>query len=96
MQSVAAIELREGQITAARIGIGGAPELPQRSAAAEAVLVGGTPPTERFAEAAAAAAGSVEDLLTDHQADADMRRDLVRVMVQRALEDAVASGEWQA
>ena len=96
VQSVAAIELREGQITAARIGIGGATEIPQRSDAAEAVLVGGPPTPERFAEAAAAAAGSLEDLLTDHQADADMRRDLVRVMVQRALEDAVASGEGQA
>ncbi|MGZ0246225.1 MAG: FAD binding domain-containing protein, partial [Alphaproteobacteria bacterium] len=63
--------------------------------AAESVLIGSAPIPERFAEAAAAAAGSVEDLLTDHHADADMRRDLVRVMVQRALEDAVASGEGQ-
>ena len=52
------------------------------------------PPEED--EAAAAAADAVKDLLTDHQADTDMRRDLVRVMVQRALEDAVASGEGQA
>lgn len=88
VQSVAAFELRDGRITAARIGVGGATEVPHRSAAAEAVLIGAAPEPSVFAAAGAAAAEAMEDLLTDQQADADMRRDLVRVMVQRALEDA--------
>lgn len=95
VQSVAAIELRENQIIAARIGIGGATEIPQRSHTAEAFLIGGAPTSERFAEAAAAAATSVEDLITDQQAEPAMRRDLVRVMVQRALDDTMASCEGQ-
>ncbi|MEP4378458.1 MAG: FAD binding domain-containing protein [Alphaproteobacteria bacterium] len=92
VQSVAAIELCDGRIMAARIGVGGATEVPWRCAAAEAVLVGGAPDNAHFAEAATAAADAIEDLLTDRQATADMRRDLVRAMVLRALEDATGTG----
>jgi len=92
VQSVAAIEVRDGRIADARIGVGGATETPQRSAAAEAVLAGGAPSATLFAEAGAAAADAMDDLLADQQAGADMRRDLVRAMVMRALEDAVAAG----
>lgn len=89
VQSVAGIELRDGRIRAARIGVGGAAEVPHRSAAAEAILLGQAPTAQLFSEAAGAAAADMEDLLTDQQASADMRRDLVQIMVQRALEDAV-------
>lgn len=92
VQSVAAIELRDGRIADARIGVGGATETPRRSAAAEAALTGGVPSSTLFAEAGAAAADAMEDYMADQQADADMRRDLVRAMVMRALEDAVAAG----
>ena len=92
VQSVAVIELHEGQIVSARIGVGGATETPQRSGAAEKALLGGAPTSELFAEAAGAAADAIEDFLTDQQANADLRRDLVRVMVLRALEDAVSAG----
>lgn len=88
VQSVAAFELRAGRISAARIGVGGATEVPQRSAAAESVLIGAAPAPSVFAAAGAASAEAMEDLLTDQQADADMRRDLVQAMVMRALEDA--------
>jgi len=90
VQSVAAIELRDGRISAARIGIGGATEVPQRSEAAEAELVGHLPTKETFTAAAGAAADAMDALLADQQASADMRRDLVRVMVSRALEDAIS------
>lgn len=92
VQSVAAIEIRGGRINAARIGVGGATEVPQRSGAAETVLHGGVPTSALFAEAAGAAADAIGDFLVDQQADAEMRRDLVRVMVMRALEDAVSAG----
>tara|TARA_R110002110_G_scaffold85816_2_gene223463 strand:- start:46230 stop:47087 length:858 start_codon:yes stop_codon:yes gene_type:complete len=88
VQSAVGIELREGRIHAARIGVGGATEVPHRSTAAEAILLGQAPTAELFTEAADAAAAAMEDLLMDQQATADMRRDLVRVMVSRALEDA--------
>jgi len=92
VQSVAAVELREGRIAAARIGIGGATEIPLRATAAEAFLEGAEPTPALFAAAGAAAADVMEDLLTDQQATAEMRRDLVRAMVARALEDAVSAG----
>lgn len=92
VQSVAAFELREGRITGARIGVGGASEIPHRSAAAEAVLIGAAPEPAVFAAAGAAAAAAMDELLTDQQADAGMRRDLVQAMVMRALEDAFHDG----
>ena len=92
VQSVAAIELREGRVHAARIGVGGATEVPHRSDAAEGVLRGHTPTAALFARAARAAADSMGELLTDQQATAEMRRDLVQGMVMRALEDAAAVG----
>jgi aerobic carbon-monoxide dehydrogenase medium subunit len=92
VQSVAAIELHDGYIASARVGIGGATEIPQRSGAAEAVLQGGEAGPALFSAAGAAAADAMDDLLVDQQATADMRRDLVRAMVCRALEDAVAVG----
>ncbi|MBO6784139.1 MAG: FAD binding domain-containing protein [Alphaproteobacteria bacterium] len=92
VQSVAAFELHDGRIVDARIGIGGAAEVPWRADTAEAVLAGAIPSASLFEEAGAAAAESVGELMTDRQASAEMRRDLVRVMVSRALEDALAAG----
>jgi len=92
VQSLAAIELRDGFVHAARIGVGGATEVPHCSEAAEGVLQGQAPSAELFALAARVAAESIGELLTDQQATAEMRRDLVQAMVMRALEDALATG----
>lgn len=88
--AVAGFELRDGRIAQARIGIGGATEIPQRVTAAEAVLVGAVPDAAVFAAAGEAAADTVDGLLADHHATAALRRDLVRALVPRALADAVA------
>jgi len=92
VQSLAAIKLQEGRIMAARIGVGGATEIPQRVTAAESVLVGHEPGAALFAAAGHAASEALNDFLVDQQATAAMRRDLVAVLVARALEDAMAAG----
>lgn len=92
VQSVCALEVRDGRIVDSRIGVGGAREIPQRASAAEAALAGQVPSSSLFAEAGAVAAEAMDDLLSDQQAGPDMRRDLVRAMVMRALDDTMAAG----
>lgn len=79
--------LQGGKIADARIGVGGAESSPRRIAEAEAA-VNGKAPGDALFRAAAEAAASAIDPLVDHQTDADYRRDLVRAVVRRALEDA--------
>ena len=86
--AVAAVRLSGERVVEARIGLGGVVDRPVRAPAAEAALIGATVGTEAFAAAGHAAAAEVEPL-EDVQASADYRRDLVRVMVRRALEGAV-------
>lgn len=86
--SLAAYEIENGRIVNARIGIGGAEDRPRRSEAAEAELNGKEPGKEAFMAAANAAAAGVEPM-EDIQASADYRRDLVRVVVRRALEHSL-------
>jgi carbon-monoxide dehydrogenase medium subunit len=77
--------LADGKICDARVGIGGAEASPRRIAEAEAALNGKAPEDKAFRAAAEAAAAAI-DPLTDHQTDAEYRRDLVRAVVRRALE----------
>jgi carbon-monoxide dehydrogenase medium subunit len=83
--SLVSYSLQDGRIVDARIGVGAAEGRPRRRSAAEEVLAGNPPSSELFREAADAAATDL-DLLEDIQADAEYRRDLVRVVVRRALE----------
>jgi carbon-monoxide dehydrogenase medium subunit len=83
--SLVSYSLQDGCIIDARIGVGAAEGRPRRRSAAEEVLAGNPPSSELFREAADAAATDL-DLLEDIQADAEYRRDLVRVVVRRALE----------
>ena len=76
-----------GKIADARVGVGGAEAHPRRIAEAEAALASQTPGNKIFRAAAEAAAAAV-DPLEDHQTSADYRRDLVRAVVRRALEQA--------
>jgi aerobic carbon-monoxide dehydrogenase medium subunit len=84
------LRFENGRVVEARIGIGGAGDRPLRIAAAEAVLIG----TERgpavHREAGNIAAAAI-DPLEDIHASAEFRRDLVRAMVGRALDQALAS-----
>jgi aerobic carbon-monoxide dehydrogenase medium subunit len=85
---LAVLRLRDGKVTEARIGIGGAEATPRRITAAEHVLLG-TTPTSTTIDAAAEAAAADIDPLEDAQTDAAYRRDLVRAMVQRAVTQAM-------
>jgi carbon-monoxide dehydrogenase medium subunit len=79
--------LQGGKITDARVGVGGAEASPRRIAAAETTLNGKSPGDATYRAAAEAAAQAIEPL-EDHQTDAEYRRDLVRAVVRRALEQS--------
>ena len=74
-------------MTDVHVGVGGAEPFPRRIAEAEAVLNDQTPGDKVFRAAADAAAGAI-DAMEEHQTTAEYRRDLVRAMVRRALEQA--------
>lgn len=77
-----------GKITDAHVGLGGAEAAPRRIAEAEAELNGKAPADAAFRAAGEAASAAIEPL-EDHQTDAEYRRDLVKVVVRRALEHSL-------
>ena len=81
-------QLTDGVIAEPRVGIGGAEARPRRIPEAEAALKGRPPEAKTFQAAAEAAAEAI-DPLEDIQADAAYRRDLVRAVTPRALEQSV-------
>ena len=85
--ALAVYRLDGGKITDVRIGVGGAEPSPRRIAEAEAALNGQAPGDKVFRAAAEAAANAI-DPMEDHQTTAEYRRDLVRAVVRRALEQA--------
>ena len=87
--SLVSYRLQAGKIAEARVGVGGAEARPRRIQEAEAALNGQAPGDAAFRAAAQAAAAAIEPL-EDHQTNAEYRRDLVRAMVRRALEQAAA------
>jgi aerobic carbon-monoxide dehydrogenase medium subunit len=86
--SLVTYRLNGGKIAEARVGVGGAESFPRRIAEAEAALNGKMPGDTVFRAAAEAAAKAI-DPLEDHQTNADYRRDLVRAVVRRALEQSL-------
>jgi carbon-monoxide dehydrogenase medium subunit len=82
------LRFEDGRIIDARIGLGGAADRPSRIAAAEAVLTGTDGGPGIFREAGNIAAETI-DPLEDIHASAEYRRDLVRAMVGRALDQAL-------
>ena len=88
--ALAVWRIEDGAIAAPRIGVGGAEGRPRRIAEAESAVLGRPATEETFAAAADAAAAAV-DPMTDHQASADYRRDLVRTVVRRALENGAGA-----
>ena len=87
--SAAVIDVQGGEVAEARIALGGVSDRPVRASGAERVLAGGPASQEAFAEAARVAAGEV-DPIEDIHGSAEYRRDLVRVLTRRALEQAAA------
>lgn len=87
--SLATYRLQDGKIRDAHIGVGGAESSPRRIPDAEAAL-NGSGPTDASFRAAAEAAAKAIDPLEDHQTNAEYRRDLVRAVVRRALEQSVS------
>jgi carbon-monoxide dehydrogenase medium subunit len=85
--ALVAYRLDEGKIVDAHVGVGGAEPCPRRIPEAEAALNGAAPGDKVFRAAAEAAANAIEPL-EDHQTSADYRRDLVRAVVRRALEQS--------
>ena len=85
--ALATYRLQGGKIVEARVGIGGAEARPRRIAQAEAALDSQAPGDKVFRAAAEAAASSI-DPLEDYQTTAEYRRDLVRAVVRRALEQS--------
>jgi aerobic carbon-monoxide dehydrogenase medium subunit len=80
-----ACTLDRGTLGEARVCVGGVADRPVRSPAAEAVLAGRPADAGVFADAADAAAEAVSPL-DDIHGSAGYRRDLVRVLLRRALE----------
>jgi len=79
--------LHGGFMTDVHVGVGGAEPRPRRIEEAETTLNGQVPGDKVFRAAAAAAAEAIEPM-EDHQTSADYRRDLVRAVVRRALEQS--------
>ena len=82
------LRFEKGRIAEARIGVGGATDRPSRIIAAEALLTGTEGGPDIFHEAGNIAAETI-DPLEDIHASAEYRRDLVRAMVGRALDQAI-------
>lgn len=82
------LRFEEGRIAEARLGVGGATDRPARIAAAEAALTGTDGGPGSLREAGNIAAETI-DPLEDIHANVEYRRDLVRAMVGRALNQAL-------
>jgi aerobic carbon-monoxide dehydrogenase medium subunit len=87
--TLATLRIHNGVVVDPHVGVGGAEAFARRIPEAEAALAGRPPEASAFQAAAEAAADAIEPL-EDIQADAAYRRDLVRAMTRRALEQACA------
>jgi carbon-monoxide dehydrogenase medium subunit len=81
--------LRDGKIAEPRVAVGGAEPNPRRMADAEKSLAGRPANPASFAAAADLAASAV-DPMEDATTSAEYRRDLVRTVTRRALEQTIA------
>jgi carbon-monoxide dehydrogenase medium subunit len=90
VMAMAAVHLDGDVIARARLALGGVGDTVVRPTEAEAVLVGATPGHDVFEDAGAVAAGEVNPH-DDVHGSGEYRRDLVRVMVRRSLEQAMRS-----
>jgi len=84
----AALDVKAGKISAARIGVTGAGPHATRLKKVEDMLVGSAPTSD--AARSAAAVASLDDLNSDIHASEDYRRAMVPVFTRRAIEAALA------
>ena len=82
------VRLDGGTIAEARVALGAVGPTPMRATDAERLLVG-QPFSAAAAEAAAESAGDQARPIDDVRAGADYRREMVRVLTRRALQEAV-------
>ena len=85
-----AIEAVDGRIDSARIALGGVSDRPLRAPEAEQALEG-RPATDKTFRSAARIAAREIDAIGDIHGSAEYRRDLVRALTRRALEEAIAA-----
>ncbi len=86
--ALAVYRLGDGGIVEPRLAVGGAEANARRIADAEKMLAGRAPGADCFAAAADCAATAI-DPMVDAQTDAEYRRDLVRTLARRALEQSL-------
>ncbi|MYN63882.1 MAG: xanthine dehydrogenase family protein subunit M [Acidobacteria bacterium] len=86
----AAVDLRDGTVASARVGLTGASPSPTRLKNVEEALAGRPVSSDTVAAAAAVAGDGVEDLNEDIHAGAEYRRAMIRVFTRRALDRALA------
>jgi aerobic carbon-monoxide dehydrogenase medium subunit len=82
------LDLANGVCREARIALGGVGPVPFRAAEAEKLLCGNAPDSALIAQVAMAAS-LMADPLSDAHASAEYRRKMVRVFVQRAVEQTI-------
>lgn len=87
-----AISVTDGIIRSASLGLGGVGPTAVRALEAETVLVGHAPSRRLFDEAGTIAAANVEPL-EDIHGSADYRKDLVRAMVRKALDQTIEGSD---
>jgi|SRR5262245_21208836 len=87
--ALATYRIKDGKISEPRIAVGGAEPAPRRIADAERALAGRAPGADSFTAAGEGAAAAV-DPMEDATTSADYRRDLVRTVTRRALEQSVS------
>ena len=86
----AALDVRDGMIASARIGLTGASSSPSRLANVEAALAGQPASSDTVAAAAGVAGDGLEDFNDDIHASAEYRRAMIAVFARRALDGALA------
>lgn len=89
------VRLDGGTIAEARVALGAVGPTPMRATDAERLLVG-QPFSAAAAEAAAESAGDQARPIDDVRAGADYRREMVRVLTRRALQEAVEHARGDA
>ena len=86
----AALEVRDGAIARACVGLTGASSSPSRLENVEAALAGQAVTSDTVAAAATVAGDGIGDLNDDLHASAEYRRAMIRVFTRRALDGALA------
>ena len=85
----AAVDVRDGAIASARVGLTGAAPAPSRLKNVEEALLGRPISSDTVAAAKAVAGDGIEDINDDIHASAEYRRAMIRVFTRRALDRAL-------